>query len=244
MSSLGRGLDLLEVLGSRGELSLADVASDLGVSRATAFRCLTELRERGYVEHLRERRTYRLGSGIKTLASRSDSVSLEQLAAPAMASLQASLGETANLALVRGQGIVYAAILEGSYALRMSGTVGEGISPHATALGKAILCALPESEALAFLGREPFSPYTDRTRTSLLELQRDLRKARRTGFAVEEGEMEPHVTCIAAAIRGHDDRPIAAMSMSGLSARLPRRLWPQVGRSIRDSCAQLSEQLK
>ena len=44
MSSLERGLDLLDFLAERGELRLAEVAAQLQTSRATAFRMLTVLK--------------------------------------------------------------------------------------------------------------------------------------------------------------------------------------------------------
>ena len=163
IGALERGIDLLELLGERGQMRLAEVARDLKTSRATAFRVLATLQSRGYVEHDRAARVYRLGPALRTLATTSASASVARFAAPAMAALRQETGETVNLGAVRRGRIVYVAVLDGVHALRVNAEVGEEVPPHATAIGKSILAALPSGQRPLFLDREPYEAFTEHT---------------------------------------------------------------------------------
>ena len=74
---------------------------------------LTALRERGYVQHDRAGKTYRLGPAVRGLAERSDVSSVVRIAGPAMAELRRMTGETVNIAVVHGDRISYAEIFPG-----------------------------------------------------------------------------------------------------------------------------------
>jgi len=101
IDALDRGIDVLEVIAERDSVRLAELPELLSVSRATAFRVLKTLEERGYVEHVRSEHAYRLGSGSVILAARSQTSSIVSLAGPAIADLRDAAGETVNLALTR-----------------------------------------------------------------------------------------------------------------------------------------------
>ena len=243
MSSLERGLDLLDFLAERGELRLAEVAAQLQTSRATAFRMLTVLKERGYVQHDRAGKTYRLGPAVRGLAERSDVSSVVRIAGPAMAELRRMTGETVNIAVVHGDRISYAEIFPGRYPLRMITAVGEEIPAHATAIGKAILAALPAKQRDVFLGPEPYTAFSARTIVRRADLDEDIEVTRARGYAVDDEEAAVQSACIGAEIVGVDGYPIAAISVSGLAARLKGEARPKIGRRIRRLCDAISEQL-
>lgn len=242
-NSLERGLDVLELLARRGEIRLGELAKEVDASRATAFRVLATLQSRGYVEHVRAERVYRLGSALRALAARSDTSSVVSLAAPAMEHLRAATSETVNLALVQRRRIVYAAILEGVHALRMSATVGEQVPPHAAAIGKAVLASLPPEQRAPFLGAEPYPALTRRTITRQRVLEEELARTRQRGYALDNEEVEVGAACVAAPILASDGLPVGAISVSGLAARLPEDARPALGREVRRWCDQISAEL-
>ena len=156
IDSLSRGIDLLEILAEREAIKLAELPDLLETSRATAFRLLKTLQERGYVEHVSSQSAYRLGPSALLLATRSQSFSLVRVAEPALRDFAQRTGETVNLALFRGGHLHYVEIVEGRHALRMSGSIGQAAPIHSTALGKAILAVLPANRRRALLGDEPW----------------------------------------------------------------------------------------
>lgn len=242
-NSLERGLDILELLGERGVVRLGEVIKELSTSRATAFRMLATLQNRGYVEHVRAERVYRLGPAVRTLAARSDTSSLLDLAAPAMEQLRASTAETVNLALLRRGRIIYAAILEGPHQLRMAATIDQEVPVHAAALGKAILASLPLDQRDVFLQPEPYRVLTKRTITRRSDLEKELALTSTRGYAVDDEEAEVGAACLAAAILGSDGLPVGAISISGLAARMPETNRPILGREIRRWCDRISAEL-
>ena len=241
-NSLDRGLDVLELLADRGELRLGDLVREIKTSRATAFRALATLQSRGYVEHVRAERIYRLGPALRGLASRSNVSSVVTFATPHMEHLRATTSETTNLAIVQRHRIVYGAILEGTHSLRMSATIGEEVPPHAAALGKAVLASLPLPQTRAFLGAEPYVACTARTITKRVDLEKELAATAVRGYALDNEEVELGAACVAAVIRGSDGQPVGAMSVSGLAARMTEAIRSELGHELRRRCDDISAQ--
>jgi IclR family acetate operon transcriptional repressor len=243
VSSLDHGLQILELLGERRELKLVEVATLVGVSRPTAFRLLVALEAKGYVEHVKREHVYRLGQAVHVLAARAEPASLVRLAEPALSEIGALSGETTNLALVHRTSIVYAAIVEGTYALRMSATVGEAVPPHATALGKAILSRLSVQAVDSFLGPGSLERFTEHTIVDRARFAAVLDEVRERGYATDDGECETGALCIAAPIVAQDGYPVGGISVSGLAARISPEQRTDLGETIRAWCEQLSKQV-
>jgi IclR family transcriptional regulator, acetate operon repressor len=242
IDSLARAFDLLEIVAERGEVKLAELPGLLGVSRATAFRVLTTLQQRGYIEHLRDSSTYRLGPGSVILAARSQTASIVRRAEPVMAELRHVTGETVNLALFRGGQLVYVAIFDGSHAMRMSGTIGERVPLHSTAVGKATLASVSRERVRALLGPPPFRRFTEQTLTTMKALEADLEETRRRGYAVDREEMDVGARCVGVAILGVDGEPLGGLSVSGLAVRIPPERQVQYGDAVVRACRSLGEQ--
>jgi DNA-binding IclR family transcriptional regulator len=244
LSTLDHGLTVLEYLAEHGTSSQAQLKEHLAVSRATAFRVIAALQDRGYVEHIPASHRYRLGPALLGMLRSAEFTSVAELAGPAMTELNRATGETVNLALLQRGRITYAAIFDGSHALRMQAKVGDDVPPHATAIGKAILAALPAAERTALLGPEPFHKYTSNTMTRMSEMEAELAKVRAQGYAIDDQEAENSAACAAAAILGLDGRPIGGISVSAAAARMPRgAARRELGQAIASWCARISEKL-
>jgi IclR family acetate operon transcriptional repressor len=244
LSTLDQGLSVLEYLAQHGPSSQAEIKEHLGVSRATAFRVIAALQGRGYVEHIPAEHKYRLGPALLDLTKNAELSSVVEQATIAMAGLRHATGETVNLGLLRQGRIAYAAIFEGRHALRMQATVGDEVPPHATALGKAVLAALPEPERAALLGPEPYARFTPNTIVSASQLQGELARVAVQGYALDQQEVELGAECIAAAILGSNGRPIGGISVSAVAARMPKgAARRELGQSIAGWCAKISSEL-
>ncbi|ADB33559.1 transcriptional regulator, IclR family [Kribbella flavida DSM 17836] len=243
MGSLEHGLEVLELLAARGTEKLVGVATELGVARATAHRLLSTLQSRGYVEHLPESHLYQLGPAVAELSFRSDLSRLPELAAPAMADLHALTGETINLAVLRRGRIVWSRSIDGRHAIRLTTVLGESVPAHATAIGKAVLAALPAEEWAGLLGPEPYHRFTPTTRTTLAALQADVDKARTAGYAIDDGESEVGGVCFASVILGLAGQPIGAISVAAVEARWPVDTAEQIGPAVHRWCKEISSRL-
>jgi len=243
IESVERCLTLLELISEREVVKLADLPDALGVSRATAFRMLITLQERGYVERVENSQGYRLGPGVAVLAKATESSLLMRLTREAMTDLRERTGETINFGLPRGRSLVYAEVIEGAFALRLSGSVGQLIPPHATSLGKAFLAACSDDRQRQLVGGAPFRAYTDRTIVDWEMLTVELEEIRQRGYATEVEEMDVGASCVGAAIRDARGEPVAAISVSGFVARVGAQEREHYGVAVAGWCDRISREL-
>ena len=197
-------------------LPLAELAARANLALPTAHRLLRTMIELGYVRQLANR-DYALGSGLIGLGERA-TPRLAELARPALGRLEAIAEETANLAILEGDLVAYVAQVPSRHRMRMFTEVGRRVLPHASGVGKAMLATLSEQRVRDIVGRTGLPEYTPTTLTDVSSLLADLREGRRRGFAIDDGEQEVGVRCIAVAIPGAS--PPAAVSISGPSARM------------------------
>lgn len=217
VQSLERAFDLLELLAdSGGALSLSQLSYPSGLPMPTIHRLMGTMVRMGYVRRGGSRR-YVLGPRLIRLGEMAGQM-VGSWVEPHLAELVDLTGETANLAMLDGEAVVYLAQVPGRHSMRMFTEPGRRVNLHCTAVGKAILAQLPETQARAILKRTGMTAQTPNTITDLELLIAHLGVIRRQGHAVDEGEQEVGVRCVAVAI---PDAPImSAISISGPQARL------------------------
>ena len=104
---------------------------------------------RGYVRQEPSRR-YSLGSRLIRLGDTSSRL-LGAWLQPYLVELVALTDETANLAMLDGDEVVYIAQAPSPHQMRMFTEPGRRVRPHCTAVGKALLSQLPPDEVRAIL---------------------------------------------------------------------------------------------
>lgn len=218
VQSLDRAFGILEAMADAGGvIGLSQLAQDADLPLATIHRLVRTLVDLGYVRQ-EQSRQYSLGPRLMRLADAS-SKRIATWANPAMTEAVARLGESVNLAVLDGDEIVYVAQVQPSAKfMRMVTEVGRRTFPHSTAVGKAILANRPESEVVAMLQRTGMPQHTVTTLTDPARFLESLAETRKIGFALDEGEQEVGVRCVAVALR--DAPQPMALSMSGPVTRM------------------------
>ena len=95
----------------------------------------------------------------------------------------------------------------------MASFVGKRLPAYATALGKAMLAALPAGQLRALYPRG-LEPLTARTVTDFDKLEAQLEEVRRTGIAAEQEESSEMICCYAVAVGRPGGRPVCSVSVS------------------------------
>ena len=90
-----------------------------------------------------------------------------------------------------------------------------------------------------YIGNE-LPKFTEKTITSWEKLLEELQKIRQEGYAVDDEELELGLTCVAAPILGKDGEAIAALSISGPTARVKSEKFLEIVQAIRDITIQIS----
>jgi IclR family acetate operon transcriptional repressor len=143
---------------------------------------------------------------------------LSTWARPHLARLVDELGESANLAMLDGDQIVYVAQVPSRHSMRMFTEVGRRVLPHCTAVGKAVMAQMDPHEVNEILARTGMPRHTPNTMTDPTKFAAALAQAAEQGYAVDEGEQEVGVRCVAVAVPDAPSR--LALSVSGPAARM------------------------
>jgi IclR family acetate operon transcriptional repressor len=240
VQSLRRAFELLERLADTGgEASLSELAATSGLPMPTIHRLIRTLVALGYVRQNTNRR-YALGARLIRLGENA-SKQFGSWARPLLAELVEEVGETANLAVLERDEVVYVSQVPSKHSMRMFTEVGRRVLPHGTGVGKAILSQLPEEDVRALLRRTGMPAYTEHTVTDPEELLRHLAKVASQGYAIDESEQELGVRCVAAPLTG-TPAP-AAVSVSGPEGRLTKAAVSRIAPAVQRVAATLSAHL-
>jgi IclR family KDG regulon transcriptional repressor len=231
IKALQRAMNVLDaLLDARAPLSLEQICAYTGLAKSTAFRIIVNLLEGQYL--IETEKGYWLG--LKMLrfgALVEEKLDLVQQARPFLIQLRDQVNETIHLAVPDDDWrVVYLEKLSTQHAVGlMMSRVGSTAPMHCTALGKAMAAFRPEDEISHWIHTHSLEPFTDATITEENAFLQELREIRSRGYAVDKGEFEASVRCVAVPTRDRTGRVIAAVSISGPDTRMPN---PLVGSSM------------
>jgi IclR family acetate operon transcriptional repressor len=241
--SVARALDVLDALAHapNGSADLPSLAAATGLHPSTVFRLLETLASRDYVRPLSTGyqigpRAFEVGSAFIRGAS------IWTRAAELAESLAEATGETASVGVLVGAEVLYIAIAHGQSDFGIQSVPGTRHPAHCTALGKAMLAAMPLTAAAGILAGSELAALTPNTRTTLEALQRELLLVARQGYAMDDEERALGVRCIGVPIWDQHGT-VAAISASGPSFRMQGRHLDEVREAViaagRDATRQL-----
>ncbi len=128
--------------------------------------------------------------------------------------LAAAVNETAHLAVLDGQDVVYLSKCGNTPLLQMSSSVGKRLPAHATALGKALLSGKSDGDIRAMYPAGSMQRMTPGTITDPELLLPQLRDIRAQGFAYEREESSLGIQCIAVPVRDSSGGVYLGLSLS------------------------------
>src|SRR6478672_8977941 len=152
VQSVGRVLDLLEIVGDAGgEIGLSELAARSGLPLPSIHRLVRTLVERGYMRQLSNRR-YALGARLVPLGQVAGTM-LGAWAQPVLTELVDALGESANLAVLDHDAVMYIGQVPSRHTMRMFTEPGRRVPAHCTGVGKALLSQLSDEAVRELLAR-------------------------------------------------------------------------------------------
>ena len=220
LQSLERGLTVLRAFSATSpSLTISDVANRTGLTRATARRVLLTLANLGYVEV--RRREFTLTRSVLDLAKPfADQRDPWDFARPYLESLTERTGESASIAVLDANEILYVARVQTRRLLTLAVQVGSRLPAHATSKGRVLLANLPDAELAAYFARSGIARYTDQTVVDEQELRAILTHIRRQGWAIVDQQLEPGLCSVAAPIVDGNGRVGAALSVCAHAGRV------------------------
>ena len=219
-TSLRRGLELLVALGSaaeRGEMpGVVRLAELVGSDKSQVSRTLATLTEYGFVRRDPDTLGYSLGWRLYMLAGMAGEQRLLAEAEPVLRDLVAKLDETAHLTVLQDtQVLTLLSETSPNQSVRVAGWVGRIAPSHCTASGRALLIDHGPERLQQLFGDLPFDRVAPNSPASIAELQERMAAASAAGSVIVDEEFEPGLIAVAAPVRDHSGRIIAAINVSG-----------------------------
>jgi DNA-binding IclR family transcriptional regulator len=244
--SVSRALSLLELLASRRDGATAkEIAAHLDVALPSTYHLLTTLIDSGYVVHLAQQHRYGLGYRIRVL----DEGLAHQLEAPAAVVeairwLHVETDAAAYYAVYRDVDVVIAHVVDSERRPRVRVLdVGFHEAAHATAFGKVMLAAMSPEQRDAYIARAGLRRCTSRTIVDRPSLETHLALVQTAQLAVEFGEFQNGLACLAAPVRSADGSVVASVAVSMPCAEFGTRRWA-VEQSLRHGAAVVTRALR
>jgi IclR family transcriptional regulator, acetate operon repressor len=219
-----RAFALLEhLVNADGPVSLADIAQDVDLPKASLHRMLASLEAGGLV--IREPgqknayvigpRLAQLGLGVMMHSG------ARRLRHAILGHLVADLGETCNLTMLHETEVLYLDRMEAPWPLRLDLKPGSHVPAHCSASGKLLLAMLPREQRSAIVRTLKLERFTPNTITDPELLEAELDRIAHKRIAIDNEEFVAGIACVAAPVTGESNTCIAAIAVHAPVSRAP-----------------------
>ncbi len=217
VQSLGRAFAILEEIARHREgIGLAELSKLVGLHNSTTFHLAKTMVSLGYIRQERDSKRYRVGRPLFALAASAlDEIEMVNLATPILEDLSRETGESGHFAVRMGDAVIVIARTSGAGAFQLTDRVGVVRPAHCTALGKIILASLRPDQLKRFLERVELKPSTRKSITDPSALMREIAEVRRSAVAIDDGEFNPEVRCVAVPVYTFTGDVVGALGISG-----------------------------
>ena len=244
INALQRGLRLLQLFSEspRG-LTAKQVASLSRLPVSTVHRFLVNLDRAGFL-NCSGGSVYHLGIACFAIGQAAlGQLDIRRLSLPYLQELNHQTRETIHLTVRHGLSAVYVEKLDSPEPLRIYSRIGAGVPLYCTAVGKIMLAYLPKEEQDRVVRQLDLKRLTPNTVGSLQELQTELYRVRKNGYACDMEEHELHIRCIAAPIWDHTGGVHASLSITAPMVRMPVNRLRQLAPLVQEAGMRISQEL-
>ncbi len=234
-----RLFSLLEVIASKDErFSLQTLVEATGLPKPTLHRMLQQLEGAGLLRREADGRHYGTGTRLRRLAEnllQNDSHHGARHAV--LRHLVEEVGESCNITALSGGEVVYLDRVETAAPLRFYLHPGSRVPAHCSASGKVFLAQMTAAQRHRLLAHAPLERYTAKTLTDLDQLELEIKRVRRNGYALDDEEFLPGLLCAAVPVPlpgngAHANLCIAVQAPTiRLNAAKARQLLPALQRA-------------
>lgn len=241
-----RTMEVLKALSFHSDgLTLTALSEEVNLHKATVSRFLGALEKSGMVERSEANKAWTLGPAMFEMTARAARrKDLRDVARPVMEQLSKNVEQTVQLGILVDNHIFYVEKIEPvDLALKLNTTIGSTRPIHCTALGKILAADLAEEDVLRILEEEGLEVKTEKTIRTPSSYLDELRKVRQDGYAIDDGEYNRLVICVAAPVRDAAGKVVAGLSSSTVGQSVDSELFQSLVAATVSSAHTLSHEL-
>jgi len=214
--TLDRGLRILDrVIADDKPLKLRDVAEAFDIDRAMAFRFLQTLCEFGLLHKDGRTKDYSLGGHFYSWMIRArERLDVAETVRPHLREVVRRTEQSAHLGMLVDDQVLLIDFVPSDSLISVNNRIGVLEPVYCTAIGKAIASQLPVEERDALIDRLDLVRHSPRTITDPKALRTQLAKVARDGFAVDDGEFNELLACVAVPLRLPEARSALSIGVS------------------------------
>jgi IclR family KDG regulon transcriptional repressor len=244
ITALQRGLRLLQLFSEAPHgLAAKQVASRSRLPVSTVHRFLANLESAGFLNCGGDG-VYHLGIACFAIGQAAlGQLDIRRVSLPYLQELNRQTRETLHLTVRHGLTAVYVEKLDSPEQLRIHSRIGASVPLYCTAVGKVMLAYMPEDERKRVLPQLALKRLTPNTVGNLQELEAELSRVRKNGYACDLEEHELHIRCVAAPIWDHAGSVNASLSVTAPMVRLAVSRLRQLAPLIQTAGLQISRAL-
>jgi len=217
INSVVRAIDVLKCFSFENPTyKFPEFQKKLGFNKTTLTRILASLEKSEIIERNGETKQYKLTSHLFRIGNvYRDQMNLYNVAMPLLSELVASEKETVHLAVLHNFRVLYIGKRESSQSIGIMSRIGSLNPCYSTGVGKIILAYLDQDEIDRFFDTVELKRSTPSTICEPNELRRHLKQIKEQGYAIDKGENEEDIHCVAGPIFNGRGKVIAGLSIAG-----------------------------
>lgn len=243
--NLERGLMVIELLANHKQgLTLSQIIDELDISKTSAFRIVSTLIFKNYLQKNETTKKITLSRKLLTLGiSSMNEQSIVELSIDVMRALRDELKESVMLGvLIDNKGAILEQV-SSSYPVKLYVEQGTHFNLHSSVGGKSILAYLPDDELNARLRSLSLKKLTANTIITKKDFREELEGVKKNGYAIDNGEDIRGIHCIGAPIFDEYGYPVAALWITAPHGRLPHEEFDAKGKIIAQYALEVSSKL-
>ncbi|WP_313238344.1 IclR family transcriptional regulator [Sporosarcina ureae] len=217
IQSIDRAMAIINVLSDAQKTKWlpAELAESTSLPISTVYRLLQSLESHALVSLDSETKQYELGyKWVEIGLQKYEKLDVRAVARPILEKLAADVRETVYLNVPNEFVSIIIDRIDSPRSIRIIDGIGERIPMHLGAANKVMLANLPQNESEKILcqlvGRMEEQE----------ELKKQLRKIKRKGFSISQGEKTAGTVAVAAPIFDFEGRVLAAVSVEAIESQV------------------------
>ncbi len=224
--------------------NLSTIAEAADLSTPTTLRLLRTLQAQDLVQTLGSGDRYILGFRILQLSQAlMRQLNIVEIARPFIQAVRDECDETTGVGIRTGDFWIHVVEVEAAQSIRRVSNLSERLPLYAGSTGKVFLAAMADADVEDYLQRTNLVRMSETTPTDPQVLRAQITHVRAHGYAESHNERGEGGAAVAAPVRAHDGRVIAALTISGPASRFTGEQMQKCITAVQRASGQLSEVL-
>lgn len=246
VQSVSHAIDVLECfIDEKSEWGVTELSQKLNLSKNNAFRLLSTLLSRGYVEQNPATGSYKLGiKSFELGQAYFRNMGLLRQAGPIVQKLHEQTLETVYLSIYDNGKAIYISMAETTHAVRIIPMVGHRVPAYCTAIGKVQLAFRSPEEIERVIKTSKLKPSTPNSITDKKQFLDHLARIVKDDYAIDNEEYQMDVKCVACPIRDYTNNVVAGICISGPILRMyDDRIYKELIPLLKEAAYKVSQRL-